>query len=79
MGPASTRSGWPGPSPPWSSPRWLDLDVDREVLAYTHARFDIDLSCIRRLIDDGTVAPPPDRSYVARTIDHEVARQGALA
>jgi len=60
-------------------PRWLDLDVDREVLAYTHARFDIDLSCIRRLIDDGTVAPPPDRSYVARTIDHEVARQGALA
>lgn len=59
-------------------PSWLDLDLDREVLAYTHATFDIDLSCIKRLIDKGAVTAPPDRSYVTRTVDHEVARWGEL-
>jgi nucleoside-diphosphate-sugar epimerase len=59
-------------------PSWLDLDVDREVLAYTHARFDIDLSCVRRLIDCGAVSAPPDRSYVTRTVDHEVARMAEI-
>jgi nucleoside-diphosphate-sugar epimerase len=59
-------------------PSWLDLDLDREVLAYTNASFDIDLSCIQRLIDQGAVQAPPDRSYVTRTVDHEVARWGDL-
>jgi nucleoside-diphosphate-sugar epimerase len=59
-------------------PSWLDLDVHREVLAYTHAAFDIDLSCVQRLIDGGAVAAPPDRSYVTRTVDHEVARMGEI-
>jgi hypothetical protein len=59
-------------------PSWLDLDLDREVLAYTHASFDIDLSCVQRLIDAGVVAAPPDRSYVTRTVDHEVERARAL-
>lgn len=59
-------------------PSWLDLDVPREVLAYTHASFDIDLSCVQRLIDCGAVSTPPDRSYVTRTVDHEVARMGEI-
>lgn len=59
-------------------PRWLDLDVDREVLAYVHATYDLDLSCIAGLIDRGVVAAPPDRSYVQRTVDHEVARRKEL-
>jgi nucleoside-diphosphate-sugar epimerase len=59
-------------------PRWLDLDVDREVLAYVHATYDLDLSCITGLIDQGVVSAPPDRSYVERTVDHEVARRKEL-
>jgi nucleoside-diphosphate-sugar epimerase len=56
-------------------PTWVDLDFPREVLAYTHAAFDIDLSCVQRLIEEGTVSAPLDRSYVTRTVDHEVARR----
>jgi hypothetical protein len=59
-------------------PTWLDLDVPREVLGYTHARFDIDLSCVQKLIEIGAVTPPTDRSYVTRTVDHEVARMGEI-
>jgi nucleoside-diphosphate-sugar epimerase len=59
-------------------PTWLDLDVPREVLGYTHAQFDIDLSCIQKLIEIGAVEAPTDRSYVTRTVDHEVARMGEI-
>jgi nucleoside-diphosphate-sugar epimerase len=59
-------------------PSWLDLDVPREVLAYTHSQFNIDLSCVQKLIDEGVVSAPPDQSYVTRTVEHEVARMGEI-
>jgi nucleoside-diphosphate-sugar epimerase len=60
-------------------PEWLGLDnVSREVLPYTHATYDLDLSCIERLVEAGEVNLPPDRSYVTRTIDHEIERLRSL-
>lgn len=60
-------------------PSWLGLDnVSREVLPYTHATYDLDLSCIEHLAETGEVSLPPDRSYVTRTIDHEIERLRSL-
>jgi nucleoside-diphosphate-sugar epimerase len=60
-------------------PEWLGLEnVSREVLPYTHATYDLDLSCIKRMAEAGEVTLPADRSYVTRTIDHEIERLRSL-
>jgi nucleoside-diphosphate-sugar epimerase len=60
-------------------PVWLGLDLPREVLGYCSARWELDLHCIETLCERGHVKPPPDRSYLVRTIDHEVARYKEFA
>jgi hypothetical protein len=62
-----------------AKPSWLGVRMEREILPYAHAEYRLDLSCLRQLIDDGTVPAPPDRSYVTRTLDHEVERMRFLA
>ena len=62
-----------------AKPSWVGLRVEREVLPYSHAGYDLDLSCINGLIADDAVHAPPDRSYVTRTLDHEVERMRLLA
>jgi nucleoside-diphosphate-sugar epimerase len=55
-------------------PSWLDLGMKREVLDYTNAVWDLDLSCLDRLIHEGRVVPPSDRDYMVRAVDYEFQR-----
>lgn len=55
-------------------PSWFGSAAPREVLAYCGATYRPDLSGVRQLIADGVVVAPPDRGYVARTIEHELER-----
>ena len=55
-------------------PAWLDLPMNREVLDYTNAAWDLELRCLQALIAEGRVVPPPDRDYLVRAIDYEFSR-----
>ncbi|MGH3422208.1 MAG: hypothetical protein ACRDOD_21750, partial [Streptosporangiaceae bacterium] len=55
-------------------PRWLDLPMERAVFDYCTAHWDLELGCLRELVDAGRVAVPADRGYLIRTLDHEIAR-----
>lgn len=55
-------------------PGWLDLPMEREVFDYCTARWDLELNCLRELVDAGRVTVPADRGYLVRTLDQEIAR-----
>lgn len=55
-------------------PSWLDLTVNREVLDYTDAVWDLELRCLQDLIDQRRVTAPADRDYLVRAIDYEFTR-----
>ncbi|MGP4115082.1 NAD-dependent epimerase/dehydratase family protein [Streptomyces sp. 4N509B] len=55
-------------------PRWLDLPMNREVLDYCTAHWDLDLRCLTTLIAAGRLSPPPDRDYLVRSLDVEFER-----
>ncbi|MFI2189700.1 NAD-dependent epimerase/dehydratase family protein [Streptomyces sioyaensis] len=55
-------------------PKWLDLSMNRDVLDYCSAQWDLDLRCLDQLVATGRVTPPPDRDYLVRSLDYEFAR-----
>lgn len=55
-------------------PSWLDLGMNREVLDYCAAHWELDLRCLEDLIGSGRVSPPPDRGYLVKALDYEFAR-----
>ncbi|NKY97193.1 NAD-dependent epimerase/dehydratase family protein [Nocardiopsis alborubida] len=55
-------------------PEWIDLPMSREIFDYCVTGWDLDLSCLRELVEAGRVTPPEDRGYLVRALDHAFDR-----